>query len=179
MTRNVRLQATLLAATFVTLSPSVLAHGGEDHGDAPPAVTAGPGLNPRTEAKSETFELLTEQSGPQLTLYLDRYADNAPVSGAHIEVESAAFKGVATPQGDHYVLQAAPLTTTGSHPLVFTVTAGDDSDLLESTLVVDGHPVEQSGASNHRWLWLAAGGLAAAVLIAVVRKRRAGNPEKV
>ncbi|GAB3245190.1 hypothetical protein [Chitinimonas naiadis] len=178
MKLNQRLHGALLALTLSTLSPFAFAHGGEDHGDAAPAVASGAGLNPRTEAKSELFELLAEQSGPQLTLYLDRYADNAPVSGARIEVESGKFKGVATPEADHYVLKAEPLAQAGSHPLVFTVTAGDDSDLLESTLVVDQPPAAPSGAGGYRWLWWIVAGLATAAIALVLRKRRAGGLEQ-
>lgn len=173
-----RPQTLLLVSALAVASTLAFAHGGEDHGDAAPAMAAGTGLNPRAEAKSDLFELLAEQSGPQLTLYLDRYADNMPVAGARIEVESGAFKGLATPQGDHYVLKAEPLAQEGSHPIVFTVTAGNDSDLLESTLVIAGHAAEPASAAGRRWLWLIAAGVVAAATAFGLRKRRIGGLEK-
>ena len=63
---------------------------GHDHGDAAPAAV-GQAL-PRFSAVSETFELVGVLNGKQITLYLDRFADNSPVRGAQIELEIGGAK---------------------------------------------------------------------------------------
>ena len=63
----------------------VLAHGGEDHGDAKPVVTATAG--PRIAAKSDLFEIVAIPSaadGGKLALYLTDYWSNTPVGDAVI-----------------------------------------------------------------------------------------------
>ncbi|MFC4160563.1 hypothetical protein [Chitinimonas lacunae] len=160
-------QAMLL--WLLLLSPAVFAHGDEDHGDGAARAPAGQGLPPRAEAQSESFELLLELSGEELTLYLDRFADNQPVRGARIEVEGKGFKGVARSEGDHYRLSAGALAQPGEHSLIFTITAGDSADLLETTLRVEGDgPTRQSGQARD-WRWLLAGLLVLVVLIIVLR----------
>ena len=59
------------------LSGPAAAHEGHDHGAAaPPQVTT---LAPRVEAASADFELVAVLRDGMLTIYLDRFADNAPV----------------------------------------------------------------------------------------------------
>ena len=48
---------------------------------------------------SETFELVGVLSGKQITLYLDRFADNSPVRDAQIELEIGGAKFKAEKQG--------------------------------------------------------------------------------
>ena len=79
------LAALSLAVLLLGTSMSATAGEGHDHGDAAPAA-AGTAL-PRFAAVSETFELVGVLDGKQVTLYLDRFADNAPVRGAKIELE--------------------------------------------------------------------------------------------
>lgn len=62
---------------------------GHDH-DAPPAVSAASA--PRVEAQSDSFELVAVLDNGKLTLYLDRFATNEPVSDARIQIESGTFK---------------------------------------------------------------------------------------
>src|SRR5690606_22262003 len=74
---------SLLAAALFVLPVS--AHDGEDHG-APVAATApAAGVGPRAAAATELFELVAVVSGDHLTLYLDRFASNEPVSGAKVD----------------------------------------------------------------------------------------------
>jgi hypothetical protein len=86
-----------------------LAGEGHDHGDATPVAT-GKAL-PRFAAVSETFELVGVLDGKQVTLYLDRFADNTPVRGAKIDLEIAGAKFSAQSHGDdayEIVLKEAP-----------------------------------------------------------------------
>ena len=80
MKSSLSLTALGLAAVLIGHSLPAIAGDGHDHGDAAPAAT-GTAL-PRFAAVSETFELVGVLDGKQVTLYLDRFADNAPVRGA-------------------------------------------------------------------------------------------------
>ena len=65
-------------------APAALAHEGHDHGaaSASPAVQAAP----RVTAISENYQFVGIVEGEVLVIYLDRFADNAPVTSATLEV---------------------------------------------------------------------------------------------
>ncbi|HMM73584.1 MAG TPA: hypothetical protein PKC22_15425, partial [Rhodocyclaceae bacterium] len=94
------LLAVLSIATALLLSPLARASEGHDHGDATPATT-GPAL-PRFIAVSDIFELVGVLNGKHITLYLDRTADNTPVTDAQIELEVAGEKFKAEKHEDVY-----------------------------------------------------------------------------
>lgn len=160
-------------AVLLLIPTLALAHGGEDHGDgAKPAAVAS--AAPRAEAQTEQFELLAIPAGGQLTIYLDRYASNEPVSGAKIEVESGSWKAVAQAAADGtYRVNAPQLAKPGQYPLLFTVQAGAESDLIEATLQVSEAPkaMEQAHPVNTMWWWVG-GALAALAGISLLLKRR-------
>jgi len=153
----------LLAAAALTLllaNPPALAapgaHGPNgEHLDGPTTMRATSAL-PRLEAKSEAFELVAELRAGELVILIDRYESNEPVLGAKLEVESGALKAVAAfraEQGDYLVTDAALLKTLaapGEHGLVFTLLVGQDSDLLDGTLVnaAGGRPASNTSAAN-------------------------------
>ena len=145
-------------------------HGG--HGAPSSALPAT--LAPRVVANSEIFELVGVLEGEGLTLYLDRFATNEPVSNAAIEIESGAFKATAQSSGNGlYTAPAAALTTPGQYPLVFTIRAANEADLLDGTLAVPAPP----GEDTHRhslgeWLVWIAGALVALAGIAWLLRRR-------
>ncbi len=131
---------------------------GHDHGATPSAVSAT--LAPRIEAQSESFELLAVLESGKLTIYLDHFATNEPVSNARIEIESGAFKAVAEPgAGSIYTAPGEAFVTPGQYPLVFTIQAADNSDLLNGTLTVP-QPTGQS-THGHDWtewlIWIVSG----------------------
>jgi hypothetical protein len=145
-------------------------HGG--HGAPSSALPAT--LAPRVEANSEIFELVGMLEGERLTLYLDRFATNAPVTNAAIEIGSGEFKATAQSTGEGiYTAGAAALTKPGQYPLVFTIRAADETDLLNGTLDVSPPP----GAVGHprvwsEWLIWIAGALVALAGIAWLLRRR-------
>src|SRR5262249_5794541 len=127
---------------------------GHDHGDAPTAA-AGPAL-PRFAAVSESFELVGIVDGKQLVVYLDRFADNAPVQGATIELELGGAKlALAEHEPGQYegALPGAP--KPGLTPVTATVVAGNESDLLAGELDLhdDAHaePAKARGGLS-KWL---------------------------
>ncbi|WP_296582460.1 HlyD family efflux transporter periplasmic adaptor subunit [Xanthobacter sp.] len=117
------------------LSGSAEAHEGHDHGaPQPPQVTT---LAPRAEAASADFELVAVLRDGLLTIYLDRFADNAPVEGAAVEVDTPEGSQPAKPAGPGtYVLPAPFAATPGAHDIAFTVTAGHAVEVLAATLTV-------------------------------------------
>ena len=159
-----------LAALFVAallLSSPARAGEGHDHGDAAPAV-AGQAL-PRFTAVSETFELVGVLSGKQITLHLDRFADNSPVRGAQIELEIGGAKFKAEKQGeDEYEVVLPDAPKEGVLPVTATVTAGNDVDLLAGELDIHEEAHTEEAVANHAWPQYAgwgAGGVAVLVLL--------------
>lgn len=133
--------ATGLLLTNMSTVAAPGAHGPNgEHLDGPTAMRAASSL-PRVEAKSEAFELVAELRASELAIVVDRFDTNEPVLGAKLEVESGSIKAVAAfraEQGDYAVTDAAllkALAAPGEHGLVFTLVAGNDSDLLDGTLV--------------------------------------------
>ena len=95
------LLAAVLGLTSVVSAP---AHEGHKHGDEPRPPTVR--TAPRATAASPLFELVAVANGSKLTVYLDRFETNAPVTGATIDVETPAGPASAVPNGDVYLLDA-------------------------------------------------------------------------
>ena len=171
--------------TLALLPHLALADDGHDHGGAAPAA-AGTAL-PRFSAESELFELVGVLQGRQITLYLDRAADNSPVTEAQIEVDINGVRLKATRHGtDTFEVVLAEAPKPGVLPITATVSAGADTDLLAGDLDIYEAVHADEAAAAPRWkqpaLW--AGGLAGlaavlAVLLAVVvtvgRRQRASR----
>jgi hypothetical protein len=160
--------AAISLATLLLAPNLVMAGEGHDHGDAAPAAV-GQAL-PRFSAVSETFELVGVLSGKQITLYLDRFADNSPVRDAQIELEIGGAKFKAEKQGDdeyEVVLPEAP--KPGVLPVTATVTAGNEADLLAGDLDIHEEAHADEAAHTHSWTeyagWVAAGIAALAWLV--------------
>ncbi|XSC44953.1 efflux RND transporter periplasmic adaptor subunit [Bradyrhizobium sp. RDT10] len=108
------------------------AHEGHDHEEQQP-VSAG--ALPRGEAASDAFEIVAIVRGENLEIYLDRFATNEPVTGATLEVESPSGSVKAAEGADGTYRVAAPwLAKSGRTDLIFTVTAGDTTDILPLTI---------------------------------------------
>lgn len=164
------------------LLPGLLfAHGDEDHGDTAKKPVA-PTVQPlRVEAASEAFELVGQLQGDKLVIHLDRFATNEPVTGAKVEVEGGPQKVVkATERDGVYTVPAAGLNAPGTHALVFTIQAGDATDLLTGDLVVaspeHAAAVAATGLPATRWIAAAvAAALVAGAALFAWRRRRASS----
>lgn len=155
----------ILSAVLASASWATWAHGGEDHGaDAPPVMSAS--IAPRASAQTEDFELVAQLNGSTLTFTLDRFATNAPVVDAQIEVESGtALKEVAKQIAPGvYAVKADLLAAPGKYPLSFSVQTGDISDLLAATL--DISPPIEKAAHVRGWSEWVTWTIAAVVLVA-------------
>ena len=146
-----------------------MAGGGDDHSHGPattaPVAAAAQAL--RTEAASELFELVAVLDGDKLVIHLDRFASNEPVLGAKISVEGGPLKATAAVEREGiYTAPAAALAAAGTHALLFTIQAGEASDLLTGDLVV----ASPAAAAVHTDSvdWRAAAGPALGTLVAVL-----------
>lgn len=169
---------TLVASmAFATVA---FAGEGHDHGaDAPVATGAG---SPRVSSHSDLFELVGIVDAGAMTIYLDRHATNEPVTGAKVEVEAGAAKGVATPQADGtYRFEHPVFKEAAALAVNFTVVAGSESDLLAGDLTLTDahaeHDDEHAAGPWLRWAAYAAGALALLAVAAVLmsRKRSSGS----
>jgi len=179
--------ATLPIGTWVfmasmALAPPALAHGGEEHGDAPaPAMTAV--AAPRAVAESDEFELVAIAEDKRLILYLDHFATNVPVADARVEVESGTMKAVATEIAPGvYALPAAAFARPGRYPLAISIEAGDSADLLATTLDFAG-PATAIARHARSWREWKGWGVPGALLIAAagwvaVRHRRKNHSRR-
>ena len=121
---------TLAALLLLHLSGLALAHGGEHHGDAPAPASAVHAA-PRVVAQTDRYELVGILKAERLVIFLDRFADNAPVTDAAITV---SINGSDTPaqleaDGTYSVVSRA-FAGTGAVDLVFNVSAPSGDDLL-------------------------------------------------
>lgn len=131
---------TAALTILLTAQQYLVAHEGHDHDAAPPPTTAT--IAPRGEATSEAFELVAIAEGGELAIYLDRFADNEPVEGAAIEVETPDGPLMAQAElGKPYRIPAPWLAKPGSYDLIFTVTADNVADVLPVTLEVADPPM--------------------------------------
>ena len=148
--------AALLAPVSVLALASPGAHGPNgEHLDGPATARGSAGAAAKMEAKSEQFELVAKLGGGKLSILVDRYETNEPVLDAQVEVESGKLKAAAkfhADQGDYAVDDPAMLKALGqpgSHPIVVTLIAGKESDLLEGTLEVATAVAARDGAHGH------------------------------
>lgn len=165
------------------LVTGAMAHEGHDHGaSTPPQVTT---LAPRAEAASADFELVAVLREGTLAIHLDRFADNAPVDGATIEMDTPEGALTARPMEPGTYVVAAPFAAKpGAHDLAFTVTAGGTVDVLATTLTVPAAPALADSRATSKVLALLGGpqlgllaglviGVLAAVLLMSLRRRSA------
>lgn len=167
--------ATACSITLAVAAPGAHGPNGE-HLDTPGthATQASAAGGPRLEAVTESFELVGSLQDEELSIVIDRFDTNEPVLGAQLEVESDGRKVLASFHADHgdYSVDDKAflqmLTKPGKHALVFTLTAGAQSDLLEAVLETapGDDPAGGAHAEAHEQghalrNWLIAGGVLA------------------
>jgi hypothetical protein len=158
----------IAALALVATGLRAQAHGDEPHGDAPHPVAPVSVALPRFETATDTFEAVGRLQAGALTLFIQRFETSEPVVQAQVELESGELKAVAVyqPGTGSYVVDApafvAALARPGSHPVLITVLAGSEADLLQATLDIAAPPA-QGGPAPARQpliLWVAGGALA-------------------
>ncbi|MDZ4074445.1 MAG: hypothetical protein U1E04_06815 [Hylemonella sp.] len=174
MKRLQRLLALGFTIPVLGLAPNSWAGPGHDHGEAP-ATTAAT-ASPRFTAVSESFELVGVLQGKQLTLYLDRSADNSPVPDARLELELAGQKIPVQSHGvGEFVATLTQELTPGQHAVMATVVTTRETDLLAGEL--DLHEDKHSDAPAGSRAWLIYAGMALVVLVPLIwgLRRRLGR----
>ncbi len=143
--------AALASLSLVALSPAI-AGPGHDHGDEAPAATSS--ASPRVSTHSDLFELVGIVKQNKMTIYLDHFGTNEPITKAEIEVEITAdkapikIKAVAETDGTFSVTNDI-LEKAGSYALSFTVSAGKDTDLLAGDVKIGSEPKAAGNADEH------------------------------
>lgn len=179
-----------LSISFFTVSTAFAspgAHGPNgEHLDAPGAGHVHDDTGPRIETFTESFELVGHVQGDELSILIDRYETNEPVLNGKLEVEANGIKAPAKFHADHgdYAVDDPQflkvIAAPGKHALVFTLTAGSESDLLRGTLEVKAADGAHGHADDHAHSltrWGIAGGLLAAVLtVLAIRLLRRQSP---
>lgn len=129
---------SVLVCLLLLLSSAALpalAHEGHDHG-APASSSAAP-ASPRVTAVSENYQFVGIVEGEVLVIYLDRFADNAPVTSATVEVTIGETSAQAELQKNGtYEIVSPRLKTPGSHEVLVNITDGATTDLLVAALNV-------------------------------------------
>src|SRR5687767_3014227 len=100
--RHVMLAVVGLVCTAVAAS----AHEGHDHGAAPAPLPAA--TKPRVAVQTDAFELVGIAAGVQMSLFLDKFATNEPVTDAEIEVLPGAESVKAEPRPDAATAPRSP-----------------------------------------------------------------------
>lgn len=137
----------LLAFAVSSLGFGAFAHEGEYHGPADRARLQAAAA-PRAEAMSDQFELVVVTRRGELTIFLDRFATNAPIANARITVETPAGSVDAIAAADDtYRLPAPWLLAPGSYDLIVTVVADGAANVFLLTLTVPDRSLASTPAA--------------------------------
>lgn len=177
MKRAKTLFLAIALITTLTAQAGGDASDGHTHGPSEPVPVQD--IAPRAIAQTEDFELVVVPAGGKLTLYLSRYADNAPIAGAVVEVESGAFKAVAKEAlPGVYTVPGTAFTKPAKYPLTLSIQAGDITDLLAATLDLSAPPPTDAlhVHTGGEWVtWGVAGALLIVGVGLVIVRRRQKN----
>lgn len=144
--------AAMLAMSAASAGPGAHGPNGE-HLDAPAAAAGA--VVPRLETFTEAFELVGQLSGGELSIMIDRYETNEPVLNGTLEVQYKNLKATAkfhADMGDYAVddpALLAAISKPGAHPLLFTLVAGEESDLLEGRCRSAPQPTTMATRTRH------------------------------
>jgi len=140
------LQAILVGLGLLTVLSPTLAHEGHDHG-APPAAEVTTS-NPRIAAQSDAYELVGILRGGRLSVHLDRFATNEPVTDAKLTVTVGGDEEVQAEKATDDTFTVASPKFAGEGPLdfVFAISAPSGDDLLIGTLQLPSKTVAAAAA---------------------------------
>ena len=155
-------------ATVLAAAPPVRAGGdssdGHSHGPAAAPVTTP--MAPRAVAATEEFEVVAILDGKQLLVYVDRFATNAPVTQAKVEIDGAGLKGLARETAPGvYAMNITKPMSPNKYPLTIGIEVGDTADLLTATLDIPHPDVVSEQVEWWRQWWI---GIAAVLFVLTV-----------
>ena len=176
-----RLVAPVLAAALLSLGAAALAHGNEDHG-APPQVAATATTAATAsvgEAHSDRYEVVVRGGEePLLTIYLDDYVTNAPVTGASLSlvIGDRPIQARAVSPGTFEARLAQPLSHgTTDIDVVVRGSAGDDL-LTVPVLVPEHEEMSATAALDWRSMLIGAGVLSLLVAAGFTGEQQRHTP---
>lgn len=174
----VRALPAALAALLLTASSGTWAHEGEDHGEAPAASSTATdaATSGRLAVAAGPTEVVAAAAGHDLTIWVDDWASNQPVTNArvHVTVDGRSIEARAI--NGTYILDTPSLDAPGDHRVSFAVTRGEAVQTLAGTLTVGAAPAETQG-SAFPWRTVLLGLLALGVVVGAFllwRARRRG-----
>lgn len=133
--RQASISVVIWTAAWLGLAASALAHEGHDHG--PPAPSLPTAVKPRIAVESEAYQLVAIANGEQLTIFLDRYASNEPVTDAAVSILAGATSIAAARRRDgSYTASVPGIGAAGRHEMIFNVAHPTGDDLLAGALDV-------------------------------------------
>ena len=143
------ISAMLLALTALLGAGSASAHEGHDHG--PPASALPSTVKPRVAIETDLYQIVAIARASQLTIFLDRYATNEPITDAVIGILAGELSVNAHARADgSYVAQLPPIAVAGRHELIFNVAHKNGDDLLAGTLEISAPPAAPERAAISR-----------------------------
>lgn len=165
--------ATIAAAILLSTPSASYAHGDEDH-DAAAVASAPTGAKPRIEARTATIELVAAVNADDMTIWIDGWADNAPITNANVNVTIDGKSQPAKLAGGVYTVSDAKLETAGAHQVAFLITRAGAVESLSAELNVPD--VDAATASGGWTYWLAVAGIAVLAVIGLIfwRSRKTG-----
>ena len=167
MSLNIKRTSTVLMLAVFSLATPFLAVAapGHDHGEESAPAATGAALA-RFAAVSEAFELVGVVNGKQVTLYLDRFADNSPVKNAQLELEIGGTVVKAVPHGEgEFEARLAEELKPGDINVIATVIAEGETDLLVATFDLHTSIEANDEARTHVHGWQEYAGLAGGGLL--------------
>ena len=126
--------AIVAAAMLLSTPSSSYAHGDEDHGAA--AASAPTGAKPRIEARTATVELVAAVDADDMTIWIDGWADNAPITGANVNVTIDGQSRSGKSAGSVYTVSDPKLEIAGAHQLAFVITRAGSVESLSAELTI-------------------------------------------
>jgi hypothetical protein len=190
------LNSALSLILLLLAAPAIWAHGGEDHGEKKPVVSAGPGVVART-ARVGDYEILVKHPALEplhehpARVFVTRFATNEPVKDAAVSLtvsgkDKAPITLNAKPSagpGEYEV--SLPSLDEGSYNLSAAVTAGGASGTASfGPLAVEtpsaASAAEQVAGARNAVFWALGAGtllLVGATLFLALRRRAVLQPQ--
>ena len=164
--------APLAALALIALPVSIGAHEGEDHSEDAKAgaatSTAAPTTSGRFSAQAGGWELVAAAEGHDLTVWIDQWADNAPITNARVSVTVDGRSIEARPINGTYILDAPTLDAPGPHRVSFAVTRGSTAQTISGTLTVAAAPGDAETGGGIPWRTILLVLLATAIAVGAV-----------
>jgi hypothetical protein len=129
--------SSIVAFAFVAFWCALQAAAHEGHDHEPAVLPATTHALPRLAVSSETYELVAIVDRERMTIYLDRFEDDSPITDAKIAVtiDEEQVNATASDAGT-YTLSSGRLGGRGLRELVFDIRAKAGDDLLIGKLML-------------------------------------------